>query len=1823
MKMLKQWLHYLLLHCATLHLLVQVGGKPLSHLPVGSTPRLEGNQTTKDLDDVELKYEKTFNKSAIKTTKPLRTTKLKTQDVRSSDKEEDVHVPMFVQDSYNTSILETSVLNTTVLQVEARDNTSLINYSLLGPHHDYFHMNPLNGVITLAKMLEYNRINRYKLSAVAKDSMGFSSMVPVLIDVQDVDTMDPRFIFPMYEGSIPENQKGNLSTYPEAIKAIDGDLGINETVYYSISRVHPAEFRDFFSIDSLNGVISINKEMDRENVSLLAVNVKATQQNNDLKSADCVVMIVILDENDNAPQFSQSIYEADFPENSPFGSMVLVLTATDKDEDGLSNGYFQTNDTMFSVDNNGIMYLNNSDLDRELTPRLYVQVWVFDAVSGGLNSSAEVIINVTDVNDNNPEFQNLPLHYIIPEGDYTGPKPFLVARLNVTDLDAGLNGMVTVTSDAETTDKRFKLQKNGNIFFHGALDREAKDKYILTLIASDEGNPPRQSFANAVIFIKDINDNAPTFAKKEYSVDLTLNKVKAGDTVLSVCATDLDTGNNSFISYRFAQPHRGLAINEENGDIFLTSNASAISMETSIVIPVIATDHGVPALSSTVTVIINLSEGQTKFVNSNYSFSLLEGMPEGSDVGTVKVTAGVDVSVMYFLKTYTTVFSITEKGTIITRVILDREEQDSYNVLVMAVDKQDSPNTAAVVVTITVLDVNDNAPIFFPVINPNVTCLENENFQDLAAIVATDLDIGNNSAIIYSLENDFNGTFYINSSSGHLMNIKPLDHEKTDRYDLKVIAQDSGIPPLSSTIIIHVTVQDVDDNDPIFETNSYNITVKENEPPQVILNVSAVDLDTGSNAIIFYSFTEVSDLFYIGKESGSISNLKPLDFEEATKHVLSVIAYSPNSNQSQSTVTVIVQVEDVNEEGPTVEYPVYHTVIWDSEYATGSMILDINAKKGNNAMDEGIHYSISDDNKEKLFSIANGTGHIFLTKDLPQHSVPEYSVLTVTCTDSGTPSQSTSVKVYVVISPHDITTPVFSAKYYNPEPLNNWTDPHTYLIQVKAFFLESTVLYSIEEKENKDYFDMDPLSGIMRTKKALKIEDFPSNVTVKATDSHRSRIYSEAIVNVTVINSNQYAPVFSNSSEKVTVKEEESVPTFIVQVQATDKDPGRNGLLRYSLLNNYSDSFTIDATNGKVFAATSFDFETGPHEFQVFICAEDDGIPQKKQDYLTLIVQVLDINDWAPVFLPHASIYVEENTPVGTVIGQVAATDKDSGDNAFILYSLLDDDDQFDIDGLLGNILVKRPLDHELKEESILTVTASNNKTEPFYQATTHLTVHILDDNDNAPQFTKKNYFAEVDVDSPVGSFVIAVAVTDRDEGSNGVVEYSLLPDLSSTFFLFENQSDGKIITATNLLQPGKVNLTVVARDRGVPPLSSMATVIVNLVYKKKDLPEFSTNEVSTTLREDKPEDEPVFIFSAKNAEGKGVTYRIVAGNEGGQFYLNEKTGELWTTEKFSDDQPSYNVTVEAVTPPDTKGPLPPNMLELQIVVPEFKEGPVFEKESYSTTIINTLPSGFPVIKVTARNQGPMTKPALTYSLVNQSGNEFAINKHTGLIIVANVTEKNGLFRLKAQVTDKNGLSAQTVVQILVESPSSTHDVAEIEINVTVEEVKHRVPEIIRVLEDALQNKVTNISVDSDPKDEQDTEIKFEAAGESYQDIIRKLTDNKSTLQIQLGSIFGKPVVIAIPQPHTFGLSTGSVAGIVTISAILFIFIASSAFYVIRNNVQKHSKKPSSESTDELHSASGDDGPSSNGLKKDNGKTFQKGPKKTRRKSTDVDTFYK
>ncbi|NWT67954.1 PCD23 protein, partial [Prunella himalayana] len=193
---------------------------------------------------------------------------------------------------------------------------------------------------------------------------------------------------------------------------------------------------------------------------------------------------------------------------------------------------------------------------------------------------------------------------------------------------------------------------------------------------------------------------------------------------------------------------------------------------------------------------------------------------------------------------------------------------------------------------------------------------------------------------------------------------------------------------------------------------------------------------------------------------------------------------------------------------------------------------------------------------------------------------------------------------------------------YHPAPLSEKSPTDTFVVEVRALY-KLPVNYSITSGDEKGYFIIHPSNGIVRTSKNLKLEDFPVNFKVQATDSSNAAIFNEVEVKVEVIDENHFPPVFPSSLLEKRLPEH-SPATQIVQLKAQDNDTGRNGLLTYGILNGQGLKFRINETTGILYSTAPFDYEEEPTEYQVVVYAEDDGIPEKKRGYCTVVIKITD-----------------------------------------------------------------------------------------------------------------------------------------------------------------------------------------------------------------------------------------------------------------------------------------------------------------------------------------------------------------------------------------------------------------------------------------------------------------------------------------------------------------------------------------------------------------------------------------------------------------------
>ncbi|KAF4118311.1 hypothetical protein G5714_000362 [Onychostoma macrolepis] len=727
--------------------------------------------------------------------------------------------PIFQSKSYSATVSETKAVGSDVLRVRADDadvspENNRITYSILPPVPDDFEVRQ-DGNIRLKQRLNYNNAQQYIFTVEARDIGALSDTTTVTITVEDYDNLNPYFDHSLYEASIEENQAGQLSDVtPEAIKAQDGDTGINEPVVYSITTVFPNEYQSNFNIDERTGVISVTTALDREEIDKITVYIQAAQQDDASKTANAVVSVTIEDVNDNPPKFDQDQYTVSISENSPQDQFVLQIRVSDLDLGGFSTGHFIMDSDTFIINNQGVISVrSDATLDRETKDSYNIEVIAVDQPVDGLSSTAQVNITVLDVNDNNPQFLPLPDRIEIQEGVYTPSSPGEVCVISATDSDIGENGRVTIITYSHS--ELFSFREDGTLLAIEELDRETQDVYDLNI-------------TTVRISITDVNDNAPVFSSDTYSRSILVKDAKVGELLLTVSATDKDDGSNTIISYSFSEESSMVALDAETGDITLTSDLSEVTEDMLLTLTAIATDQGTPAQSDEAEVLIHfkissLNEGVT-FESSSYNFAIKENEPEATIVGKVKALTGSPLAtVSYNMKSHEDVFSVDEEGTIKALKSLDKEEEEWYILTVEAIDSRTPPNTAETTVSVQVENVNE-APVF----ETEIYKAEITPYKfSIVKVQASDPDVGESSELQYSLVESTSlldvevntGQIYVLDASSVGDGLFTLDVKATDKHGL------------STTAKVEITVKESEsDNVVVISLNQPVFTVEKKRP---------------------------------------------------------------------------------------------------------------------------------------------------------------------------------------------------------------------------------------------------------------------------------------------------------------------------------------------------------------------------------------------------------------------------------------------------------------------------------------------------------------------------------------------------------------------------------------------------------------------------------------------------------------------------------------------------------------------------------------------------------------------------------------------------------------------------------------------------------------------------------------------------------------------------------------------------------------------------------------------------------------------------------
>nr|XP_049610385.1 protocadherin gamma-A3-like [Syngnathus scovelli] len=566
-----------------------------------------------------------------------------------------------------------------------------------------------------------------------------------------------------------------------------------------------------------------------------------------------------------------------------------------------------------------------------------------------------VTIEVLDVNDNAPTFKNNYLRFEISESAVIGSR-FVLESAHDADVDAN-----NVQNYILNPSENFVLKqhaspggkKHADMVLQKALDREAQPRLSLKLVAVDGGNPQRSGTVNIEIIILDSNDNAPVFNQTIYKAKVFENAPK-GTHVLTVNATDADSGSNGKIAYSFSKYNTEIAdlflMNELTGGIVIAKQIDYEKQKT-IQFMVEAKDEGGLTESTKVEIeVMDLNDNVPVINVMSFTSPVSEDAPVGATVGIINVkdldsgenshvSCAIVGRVPFRIKS-----NVKNYFALMTDADLDRERVPEYNITIVASDAGSPPLSTKITFNLKVSDVNDHAPVFPVSIYSAHVAENNSPGVSVLRVITKDPDEKENARVSYMLEqSEIGGSpisefVSVNAESGVISAVRSFDYEQIKELTFIVRAQDGGSPPLSSNVSVHILIQDQNDNPPqvLYPVQTGGSVLAEMVPRSadvgyLVTKVVAVDVDSGQNAWLSYQVHKATDraLFEVGLHNGEIRTVRQVTDKDAVKQRLTVVV--EDNGQPSRSATVIVNVA-VADSFPEVLSEFTDLSMYDKEY---------------------------------------------------------------------------------------------------------------------------------------------------------------------------------------------------------------------------------------------------------------------------------------------------------------------------------------------------------------------------------------------------------------------------------------------------------------------------------------------------------------------------------------------------------------------------------------------------------------------------------------------------------------------------------------------------------------------------------------------------------------------------------------------------------------------------------------------------------------------------------------------------------------------------
>uniref|UniRef100_A0A670YAU8 Protocadherin Fat 3 n=1 Tax=Pseudonaja textilis TaxID=8673 RepID=A0A670YAU8_PSETE len=1603
----------------------------------------------------------------------------------------------FEKETYDVAISEFSPPGVVVAIVKLTPETQGEEYKLtLSEDAQYFKINPKTGLLTTALLLKIVDKELYDLEVTNKEG---DLKAHVAVRIEDANDHIPEFTQPLYSTYI--NESIPVGTDILSISAFDKDRGENGYITYSIASLNSLPF----SINQFTGVISTSEELDFESSpESYRFIVRASDWGSPYRhESEVNVTIVIGNVNDNKPLFEKVACQGVISSDFPVGGHITAVSAIDIDElelvkykiiSGNELGFFYLNP------DSGVLQLkkslggagikaNNFGLRITATDGEYFADSMFvniSVVHGKVSSKtfscretrvaqrlaekllkkakANVKLNSEDgfldfysVNRQAPHFdKSFPSDLSVREDLPVGAT---IHRIKAYDADSGFNGKVLYTISAGNTDSCFNLEmETGLLKVLMALDRERTELYLLNITIYDLGNPQKATWRLLTITVEDANDNKPVFLQESYTVNI-LESTSIGVEIIQVEARDRDLGINGEVVYSILTDTRQFVINSSTGIVYVGDHLDR-EAKANFTLKIEARDraengHQQFSVVPLKIFLDDVNDCAPVFIPPSYSVKVLEDLPVGTVIAWLETQdpdLGLGGQVRYSLvNDYNGRFEIDKSsGAIRLSKELDYEKQQFYNLTVRAKDKGRPVSLSSVsFVEIEVVDVNENlyTPYFsdFVVIG---SVKENSRIgTSVLQVNASDDDTGRDGEIQYSIRDGSGlGRFNIDEETGVIYTGDILDRETTQSYWLTVYAADRGVVPLYTTIEVYIEVEDVNDNAPLTSEPIYYPSVLENSPKDVsVIQIQAQDPDSSTTERMTYRITSGNpqNFFAINTKTGLITTTsRKLDREQQPEHFLEVTVTDGGVSPKQSTVWLVVQVLDENDNKPQFPEKVYQVKLPERDRKKrGEPIYRAFAFDKDEGPNAEISYSIVDGNEDAKFFIDPKTGMVSSRK---QFTAGSYDILTIKAVDNGRPQKSSTARLHIewIKKPPPSLVPLtFDEPFYNFTIMES--DRVTEIVGVVSVQPANIPLwFDIVGGNFESSFEADKGVGTIVVAKPLDAEQRSMyNMTVEVTDG--TNVASTQVL-IKVLDNNDNGPEFSHPHYDVMISEDIMPDTEILQVEAMDRDEKHKlSYIIHSSLDSISmRKFRMDPNTGVLYTAERLDHEAQDKHI-LNIMVRDQEFPYRR-NLARVIVNVEDSNDHSPYFtspLYEASVF--ESAAIGSAVLQVTALDKDKGENAELMYTIEagNTGNTFRIEPILGIITVLKEPDLTTMNQFVLSVKAADQGSPPL-SATAIVRISVTMSDNSHPKFTHKEWQAEINENVDFGTSVIQVSAI-----SQSTLVYELKDGNIDGAFVINPYSG--VITSQKSLDYEHISsyqLTVQATN--MAGMASNATVNIQIVDENDNPPVFLFSQYLGSISEAAPinsivrsvGNNPLVIRATDTDSNQNalLVYQIVESTAKNYFTVDSSTGAIRTIADLDHETIAhfyFHVHVRDSGNPQLTAESP---VEVTIDVTDVNDNPpVFSQAMFETILLLPTYVGVEVLQVKAMDPDLEVPSELTYSLIEGNTEYFLVDSISGVLTIKNNSLSKDHYMLIVKVSDGKFYSSAIVTIMVKEAMDS------------------------------------------------------------------------------------------------------------------------------------------------------------------------------------------